>query len=123
MQLKNVVLVDGARSAFARGGRGKLVATRLDEAGATVLRALLERNPRVKPSMVEDVGTGTVAARNSEFAYLGTVQRLAGLPMEACSFHSNRQCGSSMETLHRVAMSIMVGQIECGIAMGIERRM
>jgi acetyl-CoA acetyltransferase family protein len=81
----------------------------------------LDRNPRVKPSMVEDIGTGTVAARNSEFAYLGTVQRLAGLPMEACSFHSNRQCGSSMETLHRVAMSIMTGQTECGIAMGIER--
>src|SRR5262249_3712423 len=38
MALKNVVLVDGARSAFARGAKGKLVATRLDEAGATVLR-------------------------------------------------------------------------------------
>src|SRR5262245_53019756 len=121
MQLKNVVLVDGMRSAFARGGRGKLVATRLDEAGARVLRALLDRNPRVKDSMIEDVGVGTVAARASEFAYLGTVQRIAGLPLEACSFHSNRQCGSSMETLHRVAMSIMVGSIECGVAMGIER--
>src|SRR5262249_29114586 len=39
MALKNVVLVDAARSAFARGAKGKLVATRLDEAGATVLRA------------------------------------------------------------------------------------
>ena len=29
MELRNVVLVDGARSAFARGGRGKLIATRL----------------------------------------------------------------------------------------------
>jgi acetyl-CoA acetyltransferase family protein len=121
MELKNVVLVDGMRSAFARGGRGKLVATRLDEAGAQVLRALLDRNPRVKDSMIEDVGVGTVAARASEFAYLGTVQRIAGLPLEVCSFHSNRQCGSSMETLHRVAMSIMTGTIECGVAMGIER--
>ena len=54
MQLRNVVLVDGARSAFARGARGKLTATRLDEAGAQVLRALLDRNPKVpdavKPS-------------------------------------------------------------------------
>ena len=38
MQLRNVVLVDGARSAFARGARGNLVATRLDDAGASVLR-------------------------------------------------------------------------------------
>jgi len=120
MELKKVVVVDGARSAFARGGRGKLVATRLDDAGATILRAILDRNPRVTDSMIEDVGIGNVAGR-AEFSYIGTVQRLAGLPFEACSFSSNRQCGSSMETMHRIAMSIMVGNIECGVAMGIER--
>jgi acetyl-CoA acetyltransferase family protein len=120
MQVKNAVLVDGARSAFARGGRGKLTATRLDEVGAQVLRALLDRQPRVPDALIEDVGVGNVAGR-SEFSYLGNVQRIAGLPLEACSFHSNRQCGSSMETLHRITMSIMLGQIECGVAMGIER--
>lgn len=121
MSLTNVVIVDAARSAFARGGRGKLVATRLDEAGAQVLRAILDRNPKVADAMIEDVGVGNVAGSGSEFSYLGNVQRIAGLPLEACSFHSNRQCGSSMETLHRIAMSIMVGSIECGVAMGIER--
>jgi acetyl-CoA acetyltransferase family protein len=118
--LRNVVLVDGARSAFSRGAKGKLVATRLDEAGAKVLRALLDRNPKVKDSMIEDVGLGNVSGFG-EFTLLGTVQRLAGLPLEAGSFNSNRQCGSSMETLHRVAMSIQVGQTDCGVALGIER--
>ena len=56
MELNNVVLVDGARSAFGRGGRGQLVATRLDEAAATVVRALMERNPKVSPWLVEDIG-------------------------------------------------------------------
>jgi acetyl-CoA acetyltransferase family protein len=121
MQLRNVVLVDGVRSPFARGGRGKLVATRLDEAGARILRALLDRQPKVHDATIEDVGVGNVAGGRSEFAYLGNVQRLAGLPLEVCSFHSNRQCGSSMETLHRIAMSIAVGTIDCGVAMGIER--
>ena len=120
MQLRSVVLVDGARSAFGRGGRGKLIASRLDDTAALILRTLLDRNPRLTDSMIEDVGIGTVAGRG-EFAYLGNVQRLAGLPLEVCAFHSNRQCGSSMETLHRIAMSIMVGNIECGVAMGIER--
>jgi acetyl-CoA acetyltransferase family protein len=41
--------------------------------------------------------------------------------MEACNFVTNRQCGSSMETLHRVATSIMTGATDCGIALGIER--
>jgi acetyl-CoA acetyltransferase family protein len=119
MPLRNVVLVDGARSAFSRGGKGKLVATRLDEAGASVLRALLDRHPKVTDTMIEDVGLGNVGGYG-EFLLLGTVQRLAGLPLEACSFNSNRQCGSSMETLHRIAMSIAVGTIECGVALGIE---
>jgi acetyl-CoA acetyltransferase family protein len=120
MELRNVVLVDGARSAFARGARGKLVATRLDEAGASVLRALLDRHPKVKDTDIEDVGLGNVGGQG-EFVLLGSVARLAGLPLEVCSFNTNRQCGSSMETLHRVAMSIMVGAIDCGISLGIER--
>ena len=122
MELKSVVLVDGVRSAFARGGRGALVATRLDDAGATVLRALLERNPKVKPEMIEDIGLGNVLGVQ-ELVGIGAkvVAHLAGLPAEVCSFDSDRQCGSSMETLHRVAQSIMVGATECGVALGIER--
>ncbi len=120
MQSRSVVLVDGVRSAFSRGGRGKLVATRLDDAGAQVLRALLDRHPKVTDAMIEDVGLGNVSGRG-EFVGLGTVARLAGLPMEACTFTSNRQCGSSMETFHRVAMSIAVGASDCGVALGIER--
>jgi len=120
MELRNVVLVDALRSAFGRGGRGKLVATRLDDVGATVLRALLERNAQVRDDMVEDVGLGNVAGVG-EFNYLGTIARLAGLPLEVCAFNSNRQCGSSMETLHRIALAISAGHMECGVAMGIER--
>jgi acetyl-CoA acetyltransferase family protein len=122
MQLNNVVLVDGARSAFGRGGRGSLVATRLDEAAATVVRTLMERNPKVSPWLVEDMGLGNVGGAG-ELILIGAnnVAHLAGLPAEVCSFDTNRQCGSSMETLHRVAQSIAVGSIDCGIAVGIER--
>jgi acetyl-CoA acetyltransferase family protein len=70
--------------------------------------------------MIEDVGLGNVSGFG-EFTLLATVQRLAGLPLEACAFNSNRQCGSSMETMQRVAMSIMVGATDCGVALGIER--
>ena len=120
MELRNVVIVDGVRSPFARASRGKLVATRLDEVGATVLRALLDRNPKVEEHMIEDVGLGNVFGKG-EFVDLGQVTRLAGLPVEVSTFNSNRQCGSSMETLHRVAQSIMVGATDCGIALGAER--
>jgi acetyl-CoA acetyltransferase family protein len=120
MELRSVVLVDGVRSAFARGGRGKLLATRLDEAGATVLRALLDRQPKVTDRMIEDIGLGNVSGQG-EFLLLGTVGRLAGLPLEVCNFVTNRQCGSSMETLQRIVTQIQVGAIDCGVALGIER--
>ena len=81
MKGRNVVLVDGARSAFGRGGRGKLVGTRLDDAAAKVVRALLDRNPKVKDTMIEDAGLGNVSGQG-EFVGLGTVVRLAGLPLE-----------------------------------------
>src|SRR5437763_622346 len=122
MQLRNAVIVDACRSAFGRGARGSLVATRLDEAGATVVRALLDRNPRVQDWQIEDIGLGNVQGAG-ELAGIGadTVAHLAGLPAEVSGFDTNRQCGSSMETLHRVAQEIMVGSIDTGIALGIER--
>jgi acetyl-CoA acetyltransferase family protein len=85
-------------------------------------RALLERNPKVRPAMIEDLGLGNVGGAG-ELAGIGadTVAHLAGLPHEISAFDSNRQCGSSMETLHRIAQSIMVGATECGIALGAER--
>ncbi len=120
MKLHNAVIVDGIRSPFSWGGRGKFEATRIDEVGATVVRALMERNPKIKPIMVEDFGIGN-AGGHQDLALLGAVSRLAGLPSETTNFHTNRQCGSSMETMQRIAMAIMVGATECGIALGIER--
>ena len=52
MELRNAVVVDGVRTAFTKGGRGKLEAARLDDLGAYLIRALLERNPKVKPTMI-----------------------------------------------------------------------
>ena len=121
-ELRNVVIVDAARSAFGRGSRGKLVATRLDEAAAQVLREMLDRNPKVTSHMIEDLGLGQVG-NAAELGGIGadTIKKLAGLPAEAAAFETNRQCGSSMETLQRIAGSIMVGAIDCGIALGAER--
>ena len=58
MKARNVVIVDGVRSAFSRGGKGKLEATRMDELGAKIVVALLERNPKVKPTMIHEFGIG-----------------------------------------------------------------
>ncbi|MCP4579090.1 MAG: thiolase family protein [Deltaproteobacteria bacterium] len=120
MRLRNAVIVDGLRSAFARGGRGKLEATRLDDAAAEIIRELFRRHARINPELVEDFGIGN-GANHPELAGLMNISRLAGLPAETPSFMSNRQCASSMETLHRIVMAIMLGEYDCGIALGVER--
>jgi acetyl-CoA acetyltransferase family protein len=120
MKLRNAVIVDGVRSPFSWGGRGMFEATRLDEVAATVVRTLMVRNPKVKPAMIEDFGIGN-SGGNRDLVLLGGISRLAGLPAETANFHSNRQCGSSMETMQRIAMAVMVGASDCGIALGVER--
>lgn len=120
MKLRNVVIVDGVRSPFSWGGRGMFEATRIDEMAAKVVAALMKRNPKVKPTMIEDFGIGCVGLE-PDLRLLGAISRLAGLPAEVPNFCTDRQCGSSMDTMQRVAMSIMVGSIDAGIALGVER--
>ncbi|GAB1257055.1 3-oxoadipyl-CoA thiolase [Aurantivibrio plasticivorans] len=120
MKLNNVVIVDGVRSPFSWGGRGMFEATRLDDVAAHVVKELMARNPKVKPTMVEDFGLGHVAGQ-PDLSNVTVIKRLSGLPVETTNFVTNRQCGSSMETMQRIAMSIMVGASECGIALGVER--
>jgi acetyl-CoA acetyltransferase family protein len=113
MKLRNAVVVDGVRTAFTKGGRGKLEAARLDDLGAVLIRALFERNPKVKPTMIEDIGIGGNLGRD--------VGHLAGLPAEIVDFTSERACATSQETAMRLSMAIMLGQYDCGLSVGVER--
>ena len=120
MKLRNAVIVDGVRSPFSKGGRGRLEAARMDELGVHIVRTLMARNPKVKPTMIHDFGIG-LGSGAPEASNLNIVARLAGLPAEVCNFSSNRACAGSMETAHRIAMAIMLGEYDCGISFGVER--
>ena len=122
MELKNVVIVDGMRSAFGRGGKGSLVGTRMDDVAAQVVRALLERNPKVDPYEIEDLAVGNVLGLGELGGFTSnTVSRIAGLPPEVSTVTVNRQCGSSMQAAHMVTRSLMTGAGQAGIALGVER--
>jgi acetyl-CoA acetyltransferase family protein len=122
MELENVVIVDGVRTAFGRGAKGTLVATRMDETAGLLVRHLLERNPKVDVYEIEDLVTGNVLG-GGELAHMtsNAVSRLANLPPEVSHVTVNRQCGSSMQATHMIAREIMSGSGHAGIAMGVER--
>jgi len=113
LRLRNAVVVDGVRTAFTKGGRGKLEAARLDDIGAYLINVLFERNPKVKLTMIDDFGTG---------GDLGSgASHLAGLPDEMTDFSSARACATSQETAMRISMAIMLDEYDCGISLGTER--
>ena len=122
MELENAVIADGLRTAFGRGAKGSLSATRMDEVAGNVVSALLERNPQVDPYEIEDLVTGNVLGGGELSAMTSNaVSRLTNLPPEVSHVTVNRQCGSSMQALHMVAREIMTGSGDIGIAMGVER--
>ena len=120
--MEEVVIVDMKRSAFTRGGRGLLVATRLDELAVDIIKDLIKSNPNIGLVNIEEVGLGQVG-QAGELLNMGSAQiaQLAGIPYEASKFESNRQCGSSMEVLQRMAHNIMLGMYDIGLCIGVER--
>ncbi len=55
MKARDVVVVDGVRTAFGRAGeKGFFWQTRADDMAVRVIRELLRRNPKVAPEMVEE---------------------------------------------------------------------
>ena len=53
--MRNVVIVDSVRTGLAKSFRGGFNQTRADNMTAHLVNALLERNPSLKPEMVEDM--------------------------------------------------------------------
>jgi acetyl-CoA acetyltransferase family protein len=118
----DVFIVDAVRTPFARGVKGQLVATRLDEVAATVVQQLLERNGEIDPREVEDFLVGNVRGGGELSGMVSAnIARLAGLLPETASVTVNRQCGSSMQALHAGARALMTGAGEVCIVAGVER--
>jgi acetyl-CoA acyltransferase len=54
-ELNDVVVVDAVRTAFGRAGeKGIFWKTRAEDLVVPLLKALIKRNPKVRPDMIED---------------------------------------------------------------------
>ena len=81
-ELREVVYVDGVRTAFGRAGEsGYFWKTRADDMAVKVVRELLRRNPTLPPERIDDVGIAATAQVGDQGLTLGRdVALLAGLP-------------------------------------------
>ncbi|MFH1852755.1 MAG: thiolase family protein [Candidatus Neomarinimicrobiota bacterium] len=117
---KKSVIVDVMRSPIGIKN-GELVGMRADDLAAQVVKALLARNPKLKPELVEDLSLGCAFPEGPQGMIMGrSVGILAGLPKEVPGKVTNRFCGSSMDAVHQLSTAIVAGDIDCGIAVGVE---
>jgi acetyl-CoA acyltransferase len=114
------VIVDAVRSPIGVKN-GKIVGTRPDDISAQVVKGLVKRNPNLKPEMIEDVVLGCAFPEGPQGMIMGrSVAILAGIPKEAGAKVVNRFCGSSMDAVHQLSTAIESGDIDVGIAIGVE---
>lgn len=114
------VIIDALRSPIGIKS-GKLVGVRADDLTAQVIKEILIRNPNIDPSLIEDVILGCAFPEGPQGMLMAKgVSILAGIPETAGGAVINRFCGSSMDALHQISTKIESGDIEIGIASGVE---
>ena len=114
------VIIDGVRSPIGTKG-SPMIGMRSDEIAGQVIKGLLDRNKELDVNLIEDVSlgcafpegpTGMLVARGASI--------LAGIPETAAANVINRYCGSAMTSLHLISSAIEAGDIDVGIAGGVE---
>jgi 3-oxoadipyl-CoA thiolase len=118
--MNDVFICDGVRTPVGRYGGG-LAAVRTDDLAAIPIAALMERNPGVDWSAVDDVMLGCAnqaGEDNRNVARMGGL--LAGLPLEVPACTINRLCGSGLNAVGGAAAAIRAGEGDLMIAGGVE---
>jgi acetyl-CoA acyltransferase len=122
MKARDVVVVDGIRTAFGRAGeKGYFWHTRADDMVVKVIRTLLRRNPKVKPEMVEENVWGAFTQQGDQGLTLGrSTVILSGLPESCAGFSVDRLCAGGLTAITTAASEIALGVCDVAIAGGVE---
>ncbi|MFW9915890.1 MAG: acetyl-CoA C-acetyltransferase [Candidatus Thorarchaeota archaeon] len=124
-EFRNVVLVDYLRTPMSRSRpaqpeRDVFHTYQADELLTLVLKAVVERS-RFDPSEIDEMITGCANQAKENFLYGGRHPVfLAGLPETVATMGIDRQCGSSMSSIHVGFMEIATGNADIVIACGME---
>ncbi|HET6623095.1 MAG TPA: thiolase family protein, partial [Gaiellaceae bacterium] len=121
-ELRDVVYVDGARTAFGRAGPGGAFwRTRADDMAVKVVRELLRRNPGVDPERIDDVVFAATAQVGDQGLTLGRdVALLAGLPASVPGFAVDRMCAGALTATTAGAGEIAMGAADVVLVGGVE---
>lgn len=114
----DVVIVASTRTPYCKAFKGGLKDTPFDILCFETFKAILAQAD-VDPTVIQDVVVGNV--RNLDNHYdIRAAALAAGIKHTTPTFVVNRFCASGLMAARSVANQIQAGEIECGLALGIE---
>lgn len=118
--MREVVIVDAVRTPFGRYN-GALKNVRPDDLAAVTIKSLLERNPNVPATEIEDVVLGNANQAGEDNRNVARMAALlSGLPLNVGGTTINRLCGSGLDAVTYAARGIIAGEGDIYIAGGTE---
>ena len=113
-------ICDAIRTPIGRYGGG-LSSVRADDLAAIPLRALLDRNPGLDPSLIDDVILGCANQAGEDNRNVARMAALlAGLPDRVGGMTINRLCASGLDAVGTAARAIRTSDADLLIAGGVE---
>ena len=118
--MKEAFIADGLRTPIGNF-RGALSGMRSDDLGAWVLQKLVERNPNIPASAIDDVIMGCANQAGEDNRNVARMALLlAGLPYTVPGETVNRLCASGMSAVINASRAVKAGDGEVFIAAGME---
>ena len=118
--MRDVFICDAIRTPIGRFGGG-LSTVRADDLAAVPIKALMERNPSVDWSAVDEVFLGCANQAGEDNRNVARMALLlAGLPQSIPGVTLNRLCASGMDAIGTAFRAIASGEMELAIAGGVE---
>lgn len=118
--MREVYICDAVRTPIGRFGRA-LAGIRADDLAAVPLKALIERNPGVHWTQLDEVFFGCANQAGEDNRNVARMALLlAGLPECVPGVTLNRLCASGMEAVGAAFRAIACGEMELAIAGGVE---
>jgi acetyl-CoA C-acetyltransferase len=115
---RRVAIIGGCRIPFARGN-GVYVEVGNQEMLTAALRAVVDRYG-LQGQRLDDVAAGAVMKHSGQWNLARESVLGSGLAAETPAFDLQRACGTSLEAAILLGNKIALGQIDCGIAAGVD---
>lgn len=115
----DVVIVGANRTALTKAGKGSFKDINSDE---ILYKLLVEffKHVDIDPAIIGDVVVGNVLNPGAGVNEHRAAAIASGIPASVPFIAINRQCSSGLMAVNDIANKILAGQIQCGLACGVE---